>query len=233
MMRRLPLSPGFKTTLTSMPFTVGQTAAKELDLTVAGIEAIQVTAGKFNCFKITFGAIGQTFWIGVDRGRPLVKLQSGNVEAELTKVWGPENILDSALSALPAGWRVQKGSWDPGNRQGAYIDREVTPGNFGWGANVIATKIYTPPADIPKVLHEAVQKSIRNDKYSVRPESIQPRLIGGRQAISWWLDLKEPTSPWLLRSFHRGRWRSRPCVSSRPPARSDSAGHHAAQGERL
>jgi hypothetical protein len=104
MMRRLPLAPGFKTTLTSMPFTVGQTAARELDLAVTGIEAVQVTAGKFNCFKVTFGALGQTFWIGVDRGRPLVKFQSGNVEAELMKVWGPENILDSALAALlPAG----------------------------------------------------------------------------------------------------------------------------------
>jgi hypothetical protein len=185
LMRRLPLAPGFKTTLTSMPFTVGQTTAKEIALTVTGIEAVQVTAGKFNCFKVSFSGIGQTFWIGVDRGRPLVKFQNGNVEAELMKVWGPENLLDSALAGLPAGWKVKPApNWYPGATRNTSIDQETPRAS----ANLSITKIYTPPAEIAQTLRKDVQASLDDTLHVVRAGSIQERLIAGRQALSWWVD---------------------------------------------
>jgi hypothetical protein len=105
LMRRLPLAVGYKTKL---PVAVEQVVPSQFELAVTGIEPVQTPAGKFNCYKISFAALGQTVWIGADATRPLVKFQAGNVEAELVKVWGAENITDSALAFLPAaGCRLE------------------------------------------------------------------------------------------------------------------------------
>src|SRR6185312_10608617 len=62
--------------------------------------SVQTPAGKFNRYKISFPSIGQTFWIGVEGKRPFVKFQSGNVQAELVKVWGPERPLEAILDTV-------------------------------------------------------------------------------------------------------------------------------------
>jgi len=191
LMRRLPLAVGYKTKLA---VTAEQVVPSQLELTVTGIEPVQTPAGKFNCYKISFAAIGQTFWIGAEASRPLVKFQSGNVEAELVKVWGAEDGTESALAFLPAaGWFV---NMDPGPgpvRTGSFGQPEM-----GGYANVWMRKIYTPSAEIAATLREALDDYIRqrqrdadpSDFYDVkvRPESIQPRLIGGKQALSCILD---------------------------------------------
>jgi hypothetical protein len=94
---------------------------------------------------------------------------------------------------------VKPERWLPGPSRSTSIAREGESGNPGWGVNVSATKIYTPSAEIPQALRKAVQDSIRDGKYQVRADTIQPRLIGGRQALSWYVDYREgPTSP----TFH-------------------------------
>ncbi len=97
LMRRLPLAVGYKTKL---PVTSNSYASSPLELAVTGIESVSTPAGKFNCYKVAFAAIGQTFWIGVEGARPLVKFQSGTVEAELVKVWGPQDPVLDALAAI-------------------------------------------------------------------------------------------------------------------------------------
>src|ERR1035438_5402656 len=88
-MRMLPLAAGYKTTLTTLPFLLGYGVPRPVELAVTAVETVQTVAGKFNCYKVPFAALGQTFWIGVDGARPLVKFQSGKVEAELVKMWKP------------------------------------------------------------------------------------------------------------------------------------------------
>ena len=105
-MRVLPLAVGYKTTLTTLPFLIGYGVPRPVEMAVTGVEAVQTVAGKFNCYKVTFASLGQTFWIGVDGARPLVKFQSGNVEADLVKVWGPSVFEDAVAFLKKAGWTV-------------------------------------------------------------------------------------------------------------------------------
>ena len=186
LMRRLPLAVGYTTKL---PVTSGQLVPIQIEMKVTGIEAVQVPAGKYNCYKVSFGSSGQAFWIGTDRSRPLVKFQAGSVEAELVKTWGAEKTLESALAFLPAaGRKVNFGTGgNPFNRETASIPV--------WGnATVNLRRIYTPPAEIPQTLRQALADKIteyrRNEvtDHNVRVGSVQERLIGGQQALSCVVD---------------------------------------------
>jgi len=57
-------------------------------LTVAGIENLEVPAGKYECHKIELNLIGgkQIFWYSTDAHRYLVKFEAGGIAAELTGV---------------------------------------------------------------------------------------------------------------------------------------------------
>ena len=188
LMRRLPLAVGYKTAL---PVTSNSYAPSQLELTVTGIESVVTPAGKFNCYKVSFAAIGQTFWIGVEGARPLVKFQSGSVEADLVKVWGPENPLLDALTALTkaAGGRLANRGVGPGKSTTMNVSLPHT-----FSLDVVSRNIHTPPAEIPQALQRllAAKTAERHAKpqldYVVRPGSLQTRLIGGQQALSCLLD---------------------------------------------
>jgi DNA-binding response OmpR family regulator len=100
-MRVLPLAVGYKTTLTTQPFLLRYGAPRPVELAVTAVEPVQTVAGKFNCYRVSFAALGQKFWIGVDGSRPLVKFQSGSVEAELVKMWGP-SVFDDGVAFFTA-----------------------------------------------------------------------------------------------------------------------------------
>lgn len=84
LMRRLPLAAGYKTTMTVFA-GLGGGAVLPIKLDVAGPEAVEVPAGKFECYKVIL-SIGQTFWFSADAQRLLVKFEAGGVVAELAKV---------------------------------------------------------------------------------------------------------------------------------------------------
>jgi hypothetical protein len=191
LMRRLPLAVGYKTTL---PVTSNSYAPSQLELAVAGIETVSTPAGKFNCYKVAFAAIGQTFWIGVEGARPLVKFQSGTVQAELVKVWGPENpVLDSlAAIAKVAGAKIENSRVGPGKSAVAtihlpYIGR----------LRMTSKNIHTPPAEIAQALQRALAEKTGErhlnplNDYVVRPGSLRTRSIGGQPALSCLLDYKD------------------------------------------
>jgi len=199
LMRRLPLAVGYKTKL---PVTVEQVVPSQLELTVTGIEPVQTTAGKFNCYKVSLAAIGQTFWIGAEASRPFVKFQSGNVEAELVKVWGPENTLESVLAFLPAaGWTVRPNLYPvpAGPERSGFFGLPGNQGSDPW--SVWMRRVYTPSAEIAAFLRQALDDDIeqrqRNSSpdyiydVTIRPGSIQPRQIGGKQAVSCIVNYKQ------------------------------------------
>jgi len=165
-----------------------------MELTVTGIESVTAPAGRFNCYKVAFAAIGQTFWIGVEGARPLVKFQSGTVEAELVRVWGPQDPVLDAIAAVAKA----AGSEPPVLRAGpgrtsttalSYRD------SGGYWLSVTSQNIHTPPAGIAQALQRALAaKTGERDqsllsRYEVRPGSLRTRLIGGQQALSCLLDL--------------------------------------------
>src|ERR1035441_3638090 len=189
-LRRLPLAVGYKTTLTTHPLVLGEGFPQQAELTVTATETVQVVAGKFNCYKVSFGPLNQTFWIGIDGARPLVKMQSGKVEAELVKVWGP-SVFDSAMAFLKtAGW-----TWRvPDNSPDQDFEANVNLPD-GQDFSVHLQKTYTPPGDTAQALRQTMaEKSkalsgLRSAReVTVRPDSVQTRLIGGQQALICLID---------------------------------------------
>jgi len=194
--RRLPLAVGYKTTI---PVTTGLPIPVQTELSVTGIEVVQVTAGKFNCYKVSFPTSGQTLWIAVDGTRPLVKFQSGNVEAELVKTWGAVNPLDSALAFITAGgWFVGSPTLGPGPTGRADIGSEMQANGYtNARAAVSLRRIYTPPSEITRALEQSVYKATNSSNSSggganlvrsIRPGSMETRLINGQQAAIFLID---------------------------------------------
>ena len=190
LMRRLPLAVGYKTTLPTTSFTLGQKVPKQVELAVTGIEAVQVTAGKYNCYKVSIGSLGQTFWIAVDESRPLVKFQSGKVEAVLVKTWGPGSGLDAVLAPLsPLGWRAGA-NFDTGATATTSVNRENTGAVF----QVRMTKVYTPAPEIAEALQQVIADQVKRHQgtdFKVRPDSVQTRLVNGQQTLSYIADISE------------------------------------------
>ena len=189
LMRRLPLAVGFKTTLNTQPFTLASKVKSPVEMVVTGIEAVQTTAGKFNCYKVAMRGIGQTFWIGVEGARPLVKFQAGNVEAELVKVW-TTNVLESVLTfATAAGWKdnnTPSSSWSwmwRGAESNAVINN---PDDRSQGVTVTVRKLYSPKTEISQALQK--EMASRTGTARVRPESVEAIEIGGQQALRCLVD---------------------------------------------
>jgi hypothetical protein len=194
-MRLLPLAVGYRTTLTTLPFLIGFGIAKPVELAVAAVEPVQTIAGKFNCYKMSIAPLGQTFWIGVDGARPLVKFQSGNVQAELVKVWGPSVIGDSLAFLAKSGWAVTNILTSPtfGNGEPeAASAQAASPKEGPYGsasASVFIKRIYTPPAD----LEATVQKFCADAKAI----PAQTRTVAGHPSIGCQRDSGNSYSIWV------------------------------------
>ena len=198
--RRLPLAVGYKTTIA---VTAGPPIPVQTEFSVTGIEAVQVLAGKFNCYKVSFPKSAQTLWIAVDGARSLVKFQSGDVEAELVKTWGATNPLDSALAFVTAaGWFVSNPVLGPGPVGYANIGIQLQANGYptGHGASVSLSRVYTPISEITRALERSVSEEVKNTQYgaggsgfnevrSIHPGSLQTRLINGQQAAVFLVDI--------------------------------------------
>ena len=139
----------------------------------------------------------------MEGSRPLVKFQSGNVEAELVKIWGASNPIDTALGFVTAaGWfRTFMAGWGPGREATASIGSEVnSAGNLTTGnpLEVSIRKILTPASEIAPALRQSVPKLVDKASTSygalnpvavVRPESQQTRVINGHQALTFLVDV--------------------------------------------
>jgi tetratricopeptide (TPR) repeat protein len=186
LMRRLPLAVGYKTTLTSLPFAIGQSEPRKLDLAVTGIEAVQTAKGKYNCYKVVIGTLGQTFWFNVDAPRALMKFQSGDVVAEEAGMWLAEDLAQSVLAPFKAaGWQTNNSSRNWGNYASGSVCFSVSDPCF----SLAMTKIYTMAAEIPQSLQHALQRALNNSSgagqaLSVRSDGVRALLIGGQQALS-------------------------------------------------
>jgi len=177
LLRRLPLAVGFKTKL---PVRSNTIAPVQMELVVTGMESVQTRAGKFNCYKVSFPGVGQTLWIGAEGTRPLVKFQSGSVEAELVKTWGAEDLLAPFAEAQRAAGE----KWtEPRVEEGGIVNARF------WNQDLTLRKIYTPKAEIPQELQRSMREYSQETGATIRPQSVQMRMIGGQQALSCLLDM--------------------------------------------
>ena len=177
LIRRLPLAVGLKTKL---PVRSNTIAPVQMDLVVTGMESVQTRAGKFNSYKVSFPGIGQTLWIGAEAARPLVKFQSGSVEAELVRTWGAEDLLAPFAEAQRAAGE----KWtEPKVEEGGIVHARF------WDNDLTLRKIYTPRAEIPQELQRMMREYSQETGATIRPQSVQMRMIGGQQALSCLLDM--------------------------------------------
>ena len=80
-MRRLPLAPGYKT---SLEVVSPAGTVMRLGLSVTGVEDVWTAGGgSFHCYRLKLDTFNQTFWISNDSNRYLVKFDTGAVTAEL------------------------------------------------------------------------------------------------------------------------------------------------------
>lgn len=108
LMRRLPLTEGYKTTIPI--FTrFGETI--DIGLEVLTKETVNVPAGTFECYKTNLMPVNQQLWFSADKNQYLVKFEANSVVVELTEITRLDNKPASyqdaetgiSLSA-PVGW---------------------------------------------------------------------------------------------------------------------------------
>ena len=198
LVRRLPLAAGYKIKL---PLVSPIGASVKLDLTVLGIEDVQVPAGKFHCYKFQFEGINQTFWVAMDAPRPIVKFEIGaavSVELAsmrrvdpLTPVAYRDAKTGLAVTAAP-GWVLKPNSIPQAEETSVQMmDPEVKAYAAIWGQNWKCDK-----ATIAQQLRASVDEKAKTradifKDYRVRPESVQLREIAGQQALSCIADYVE------------------------------------------
>lgn len=109
LIRRLPLAPGYGTTISIFSGLLAQ--AVPVKLSVSGPEEVTVPAGTFECFKVDLTSLQQTFWYTADRHRHPVKFNAGGVISVLESIGqfaaSPSMLTDTSHQfsvSAPAGW---------------------------------------------------------------------------------------------------------------------------------
>jgi hypothetical protein len=200
--RRLPLAPGLKGSLPIFSPLGG--AMISIGYQVTATEDVQVPAGKFRCHRLELTMPRQTFWIAENAPRYLVKYDAGALVAELASVRSQADLAqvvheDSTFGlrlTAPAGWLFQPQSQllpaAKGETSIWLLDPEV-----GGTATLWAAHKKTDPAAIEKNLRKgaedkAAQRARIYANYKVRPDSLQPRQVGGLSGLTYIADFNEP-----------------------------------------
>lgn len=184
--RRLPLIPGYKTTM-NIVATLSSTEIP-LGLEVTGIETIDVPAGKFECFRLELN-IGQTFWISNDAHRYIVRFDAGGVSAELNKITSqlankPVLVDEERFRlTLPTDWFA----YTPSGTNDASPSTTLID-----SANQIDARVEVGPLDSVKKEHatsaEWLSSSIekyreRLKDFQITGDGVRPMTIDGHDAV--------------------------------------------------
>lgn len=188
--RRLPLEVGYKNTVRVLS---PEGLLLNLAAVVPAMEDVQVPAGKFHCYRLEFPEINQTFWIGSEASRPLVKFASSGVSVELVSLGKvdrqtPVRYQDAKVGLsfiAPPGWITQTQELpakdetslimlDPESKISVVVRAKETKTASG--------------AIVPELRATAEQRVERRSDvltdYHIRPETIEMRQIGGQQALT-------------------------------------------------
>jgi hypothetical protein len=188
LLRRLPLAPGYHVTL---PILSMQGMLGKSELAVEGVEDIEVPAGNFHCYRLTAGIPKQTYWVGVDGARPLVRFQTGTAGFELLAVSNTElafPFMNPTLGVLiqpSAGWNFARAISFLTTDMVDLSDAEGRARAYVW-----MTRMSVAPGQIAEVLRDSVPEKMSQrqelglENYRLRMGSTVSRLIGGHQAIS-------------------------------------------------
>lgn len=188
LIRRLPLAPGYKTTIG----VISPLGAVPVNITVQviGLEDVQTPVGKFQAYKVEMSAMRQTFWVANEPRRLLVKYEAATMTAELSGIRQRDRLTPSNYAnpagysvELPAGWLTQPMP-TPAKDMVMLLDPEATANVLIWSGAKAAE-----PAAFESSLRKEADQVIENrvkslPDFKVRPSSWQTRQINGRPALS-------------------------------------------------
>jgi hypothetical protein len=197
LIRRLPLAPGYKTTVHT--FTgLGGGNIIPVQVAVTGSEKLEVPAGTFDTYKVELGFVGQsqTFWYSTDAHHYLVQFKGNGVVAVLATVTQrkpgePVPYQDPALGfslAAPAEWMFYRtdNRDDKAKVRVMVLDPDAIATSI---VNVGNRKVLWPEAQ--KSLRAWADKEIAEGEGSktltelqIRPESWKDRTVAGKPGLS-------------------------------------------------
>ncbi|HEU0138570.1 MAG TPA: DUF3108 domain-containing protein [Bryobacteraceae bacterium] len=196
-MRRLPLAPGFKTSLNVLA-SLTSTCVK-IDLQVTGMEDVEVPAGRFRAYKLELNPIKQTFWIASDANRYMVKFEGNGVVAELASVRRPDSspaqYVDSKLGytlTAPSRWIPKKHNSPEEMQKTLFLLDPEAAGDVRLWADKATAVDGAIDLVLRKDAEEKVQQRAKALKgYTVRPDSWRVRQVNGQPALSYVADFEE------------------------------------------
>lgn len=199
LLRRLPLAAGYKTTLRLLS-SLSAGSIVPVQVTVSGPEKINVSAGSFDCYKVTL-SIRQTFWYSTDEHRYLVKFEAGGAAAELTQVahptpGQPEKFQDPKLGfslAVPYNWRL---ATRPEETTGTNTQVEILDPDMAASAVLKVRQLDSIGVETRKSVRtwaesEAAELAKTWKNFKVRPESWTDTMIAGRAGVTFIADYSD------------------------------------------
>jgi hypothetical protein len=198
--RRLPLAPGYKSSVPVFSSLGGNKVP--LTVEVTGTETVTVPAGTFPCYKLELN-IGQTFWISTNALRDIVKIEAGGVILELTGVRrrapsDPVQYIDPDGFSLtaPPGWAVGPLVHEKTNVALLLLDPALTGKcSLAWTSlEIIEPKSATN--SVRALLEkETAEATGQYRDFQVRAESWKDRIVAGQPAMSVIADYMEGDTP--------------------------------------
>ena len=202
LMRRLPLAPGYNTTVRCFT-SLGGGNIIPIKLCVTGIDTIEVPAGKFECHKVDLSLISgkQIFWYSTDARRYLVKFEAGGAIAELVEVSVRKpgesvNYTDPAFAfslSIPADWALFRAPTK--NERDKALITILNPDIAGVCTLAVWTEKSKPEAS--QTIRAWAERQVKDGDEmgrkdgAVRADSWKERTLAGQPAVSFLADLEE------------------------------------------
>jgi len=206
LIRRLPLAPGYTTTLTILASISGGNIIP-VPLSVGEVETITVPAGTFDCYPVTLkvGPNDQNFWYSTDEHRYLVKLTANGANIELTGITTndgtePATYRDPVFGfsvTVPAGWFANRteGSDETQRSTVRLLDAN--------GTGVTQVKVQSQSRFTAEDLtslqtfadHQIEQARKHVNNLKLHSDSPQELTVAGQPAIGIVADFTDPPSP--------------------------------------
>ena len=186
--RRLPLAPGYKTSLRLIS-PLGATPV-DVSLQVLGVEDVQTSVGKFQAYKAEISVMRQTFWLANEPRRLLVKYEAPGMTAELAGIrqrnrLAPVTYTDAKgyTVELPAGWLTQPGP--SASKDTIFLlDPEAAASVIVWSGEK-KVDAATIEASLGKEADQTLENRVKSIAgFKERPGSRQTRQINGHTALS-------------------------------------------------
>ena len=211
LMRRLPLATNYSTSIKIIS-TLSGGAIMPLKIDVAGVDNLEVPAGKFECYRCEL-SVKQTFWFSTDPHRYLVKFEAGGAMVELASIGqftpdqpATQKVAGGFSLSAPTGWLFDNA--DPDQTEGVSKTLILDPDAIA--TSWILAKSFDDLKPDQRASLRAYANSVIKEgskalkDMKVREDSWQDITLAGQPALSVvadFLEMKQPQTAYAIFSF--------------------------------